>query len=69
MKRPMSYCSQNTALQSKMVAKLDSGSSVNIEVLELSWQTIDKGIEETKSIKDEIRQKRQDGPRRLEVLK
>lgn len=60
---------QNTALQSKMVAKLASGSSVNIETLEQSWQTIVKGIEETKAIQDEMRQKRQDGARRLEVLK
>lgn len=59
---------QNTALQSKMVAKLYSGNSVNIETMEQSCQTIDKGIE-TKSIQDEIRQKRQDEPRRLEVLK
>ncbi|AET67424.1 uncharacterized protein involved in tellurite resistance [Desulfosporosinus orientis DSM 765] len=60
---------QNTALQSKMVAKLASGSSVSIETLEQSWQTIVKGIEETKAIQDEMRQKRQDGARRLEVLK
>lgn len=60
---------ENTALQSKMVAKLASGSSVNIETLEKSWQTIVKGIEETKAIQDEMKQKRMDGTRRLEVLK
>ena len=60
---------ENTALQSKMVAKLASGSSVSIETLEKSWQTIVKGIEETKAIQEEMRQKRLDGTKRLEILK
>ena len=60
---------ENTALQSKMVARLASGSSVSIETLEKSWQTIVKGIEETKVIQEEMRQKRLDGTKRLEVLK
>ncbi|MFZ3101906.1 MAG: toxic anion resistance protein [Desulfitobacteriaceae bacterium] len=60
---------ENTALQSKLVAKLASGSSVSIETLEKSWQTIVNGIEETKAIQEEMRQKRLDGTRRLEVLK
>lgn len=60
---------ENTALQSKMVAKLASGSAVSIETLEKSWQTIVKGIEETKAIQDEMRQKRFDGMKRLELLK
>jgi len=60
---------ENTALQSKMVAKLATGSSVSIETLEKSWQTIVKGIEETKAIQEEMRQKRLDGTKRLEVLK
>lgn len=41
----------------------------NYQTLEQSWQTIVKGIKETKAIQDEMRQKRQDGARRLEVLK
>ncbi|HZK53697.1 MAG TPA: toxic anion resistance protein [Desulfosporosinus sp.] len=60
---------ENTALQSKMVAKMASGSSVSIETLEKSWQTIVKGIEETKVIQEDMRQKRLDGTKRLEVLK
>lgn len=32
------------------------GSSVSIEALEQFWQTIVKGIEETKAIQDEMRQ-------------
>jgi len=38
------------------VAKLALGSSVSIEALEQFWQTIVKGIEETKAIQDEMRQ-------------
>ncbi len=60
---------ENTALQSKLVAKLATGSSVSIETLEKSWQTIVNGIEETKAIQEEMRQKRLDGTKRLEVLK
>ena len=60
---------ENTALQSKLTAKLASGSAVDIETLEKSWQTIVNGIEETKAIQNEMRQKREDGTRRLEVLK
>ena len=60
---------ENTALQSKLVAKLATGSSVSIETLEKSWQTIVNGIEETNAIQEEMRQKRLDGTKRLEVLK
>lgn len=60
---------ENTALQSKMVAKLATGSSVSIDTLEKSWQTIVRGIEETKAIQEEMRQKRLDGTKRLEILK
>lgn len=60
---------ENTALQSKMTAKLASGSFVNIETLEKSWQTIVNGIEETKKIQDEMRAKRVEGSKKLEELK
>ncbi|HBX23135.1 MAG TPA: toxic anion resistance protein [Desulfotomaculum sp.] len=49
---------QNTALQSKMTAKLASGSFVSIETLQKSWETIVKGIEETKQIQEDMRKKR-----------
>ncbi len=49
---------QNTALQSKMTAQLASGSFVSVETLQKSWETIVKGIEETKQIQETIRQKR-----------
>lgn len=58
-----------TAMQNKEIAKLSSGSSIEIETLEKTWQTIVNGIEETKRIQEEAKQKRIDSNRRLEVLK
>ena len=60
---------QNTALQSKVTAKLASGSFVSIETLEKSWQTIVTGIEETKQIQNEMKQKRVEGSQKLQELK
>lgn len=60
---------ENTALQSKMIAQMSSGSFVNIETLEKSWQTIVSGIEETRQIQEEMKQKRKEGTQRLEQLK
>lgn len=59
---------QNTALQSKLTAQLASGSSINIETLEKTWETIVKGIEETRQIENEAKQKRIDGQKRLEAI-
>lgn len=59
---------ENIALQSKMTAKLASGSFANIETLERSWQTIMHGIEETKQIQAEMKQKRIEGSKRLAEL-
>lgn len=59
---------QNTAMQSKLTAKLSSDSSVKIETLEKTWQTIVQGINETKQIQDEIKQKRTEGTQRLHQI-
>lgn len=59
----------STALQNKEIAKLASGSSIEIETLEKTWQTIVNGIDETKRIQEEAKQKRIDSNRRLEELK
>lgn len=59
---------QNTAMQSKLTAQLASGSSIQIETLEKTWQTIVQGIEETKQIEMEASQKRMDGKKRLEAI-
>lgn len=58
-----------TALQNKEITKLTSGSSIEIETLEKTWQTIVNGIDETKRIQEEAKQKRIDSNRRLEELK
>lgn len=60
---------QNTAEQSKMIAKMASGSSVQIETLERTWQTIVNGIEETQRIQQEAKSKRADDSKRLLALK
>ena len=43
---------QNTARQSVEIAKMASGSSVSISTLEKSFETIMKGIEDTKAIQE-----------------
>lgn len=60
---------QNTADQSKLTASLASGSSVKIETLEKTWQTIVQGIEETRKIQEDARIKREQDSIRLEQLK
>lgn len=60
---------QNTVEQSKMIAKMSSGNSIQIETLEQSWQTIVNGIEETQRIQNEARARRADDTKRLEALK
>ncbi len=60
---------QNTAEQSKMTARLASGSSIQIETLEKTWRTIMNGIDETQRIQEEARKKRIDDQARLETIK
>ncbi|WP_066505338.1 toxic anion resistance protein [Abyssisolibacter fermentans] len=59
---------QNTALQSKLTAQLASSGAVQIETLEKTWQTIMQGIDETRQIQQEMKQKRVDGTRRLHEI-
>lgn len=60
---------QNTVSQSKMIAQMANGSSIKIETLEKTWQTIVQGIEDTKRIQDEARNKRAEDSVRLQKLK
>lgn len=60
---------QNTVEQSKMIAQMASGNSIQIETLEKSWHTIVNGIEETQRIQNEAKARRADDSRRLEQLK
>lgn len=60
---------QNTATQSAQIARLANNSSIKIETLEQSWQTIVSGIEETQRIQEEARVKRQEDTKRLNAIK
>lgn len=60
---------RNTVEQSKMTARLASGSSIKIETLETTWRTIVNGIEETKAIQDNARKQRVEDAKRLEAIK
>lgn len=60
---------QNTVEQSKLIAQLSSGSSIKVETLEATWQTIMNGIEETRSIQEEAKKERADAKVRLENIK
>lgn len=60
---------RNTVEQSKMAARMTAGSSIKIETLETTWRTIMNGIEETKQIQDNAKQKRIDDQARLENIK
>ena len=60
---------QNSAGQAKMTARLASGSSIKIETLEKTWQTIVSGIDETNQIQENARKQRMEDQRRLETIK
>lgn len=60
---------QNSANQSKLAAQLVSSSSVKVETLEQTWQTILKGIEETRQIQEDAKKKREEDIVRLNALK
>ncbi len=60
---------RNTAEQSKMTARLASGSSIKIETLETTWRTIVNGIDETKQIQENARKQRIEDQSRLENIK
>ncbi|MFI3209490.1 MAG: toxic anion resistance protein [Peptostreptococcaceae bacterium] len=60
---------QSTATQSVKIAKISTGSVVSIETLEKSYQTITRGIEETKQIQEQNRLKRNENTVKLEQIK
>ena len=59
----------NTVEQSKTIARMASGSSIKVETLEQTWQTIVTGIEETRQIQEQARVKRKEDSVRLQQLK
>ena len=60
---------KNTVEQSKMAAKLASGSSIKIDTLEKTWRTIVNGIDETRAIQENARKQRIDDAARLDQIK
>lgn len=60
---------KNTAEQAALTARLASGSSIKIETLEKSWQTICKGIDETRAIQENAKKKRVEDQARLEAIR
>ncbi|MGN0609776.1 MAG: toxic anion resistance protein [Oscillospiraceae bacterium] len=59
----------NTVEQSKAIARMASGSSIKVETLEETWNTIVTGIEETRKIQEEAKVKRAEDSRKLQALK
>ncbi|MGN0637410.1 MAG: toxic anion resistance protein [Huintestinicola sp.] len=60
---------QNTVDQTKITTMLANGSSIKVETLEKTWQTIVSGIDETRKLQEEARAKRAEDSKRLEKLK
>ncbi|MGN0649081.1 MAG: toxic anion resistance protein [Oscillospiraceae bacterium] len=60
---------QNTVEQSKQIAAMASGSSIKVETLQQTWQTIVTGIDEVQQIQDAARAKRKEDAKVLEQIK
>ncbi|WP_301107561.1 toxic anion resistance protein [Sporosarcina sp.] len=60
--------SQNIASQSADIARLAGSPSIKIETIEESWNTIVKGLDETRAIEEENNRARQDGMKRIAQL-
>ncbi len=60
---------QNTVEQSKMVAAMAANSSIKVETLQQTWETIVSGIDEVQAIQDQARAKRKEDAVALERIK
>ncbi|MCL2055240.1 MAG: toxic anion resistance protein [Oscillospiraceae bacterium] len=60
---------RNTVEQTKLTTQMASGSSIKVETLEQTWQTIVEGIEETRRIQDNAKVQREQDAIRLQKLK
>lgn len=60
---------QNTAQQSVAIARMASGSSIQMETLQQTYETIKNGIEETRQVNAEIAEKRNQDALALETMK
>lgn len=61
--------SENTVVQQKSIAKMTTGSFVEIETLEKSWNTIMQGIEDVKQIYADADVERKENTKKLEEFK
>ncbi len=60
---------QNTVDQSKAIAAMSAGSSIKVETLQQTWQTIVNGIDEVQAIQDQAREQRKQDAVALEEIK
>lgn len=60
---------QNMATQTTNIAKMAGTSSISMDTLEKTWQTILQGIEQTKQIENDNRELRQTNTAKLENMK
>ncbi len=60
---------QNTVEQSKLIAQMSANSSIKVETLQQTWQTIVNGIDEVQAIQDEAKAKRKEDAKALEDIK
>lgn len=60
---------QNTATQSVNIAKLAGGSSIKVETLQQTYETIKNGITETRQISNDLAAKRNTDMQTLETMK
>lgn len=60
---------QNTASQSVQLTRMTSGSSIQMETLEKNYETIKNGINETKTLTEEIAKERAQNSTKLEQMK
>jgi uncharacterized protein YaaN involved in tellurite resistance len=60
---------QNSVEIAKHATALSSGSSIKVETLEKSWQTIVNGIDETRAIQENAHRQRIEDQKRLQAIK
>lgn len=60
---------RNTVQQAKINASMTVGSSIKMETLQTTWQTIVNGIEETKQIQQNVRKQRIEDKAKLDAIK
>lgn len=56
---------ENISSQSVEIARMSGRPSIDIETIEQSWNTIVKGMQETKQIEDENKRLREEGAKRI----